>query len=232
MQGPGHGTWRNSSSARRIAWGLARTRLLHAPRLEHRPTQRRQTRLFLQPRYTGSTSPRVLRPAAFGRRCIRPACVVARSNAAGLSPRTLRAVASPDYPRPHVVGMGVVYTAHYPRLKRQVAIKLLTADLTRDETAKQRFLQEAQAASALDHPNIRNPPQPEELEQESVRRSKNDETDSATRRSSDSAQEFPPLGHRRSDTRASRADRPGLSPNTRPAPGQGQHAEPRELRMR
>ena len=27
-------------------------------------------------------------------------------------------------------------------------------DLTRDETAKQRFLQEAQAASALDHPNI------------------------------------------------------------------------------
>ncbi len=51
-------------------------------------------------------------------------------------------------------GMGVVYTAHDPRLKRQVAIKLLTADLTRDETAKQRFLQEAQAASALDHPNI------------------------------------------------------------------------------
>ena len=48
----------------------------------------------------------------------------------------------------------VVYTAHDPRLKRQVAIKLLTADLTQDETAKQRFLQEAQAASALDHPNI------------------------------------------------------------------------------
>ena len=45
-------------------------------------------------------------------------------------------------------GMGVVYTAQDPRLKRQVAIKLLTPDLTRDETAKQRFLQEAQAASA------------------------------------------------------------------------------------
>ena len=51
-------------------------------------------------------------------------------------------------------GMGVVYTATYPRLKRTVAIKLLPPDLTRDETAKQRFLQEAQAASALDHPNI------------------------------------------------------------------------------
>ena len=51
-------------------------------------------------------------------------------------------------------GMGVVYTATDPRLKRTVAIKLLPPDLTRDETAKQRFLQEAVAASALDHPNI------------------------------------------------------------------------------
>ncbi len=51
-------------------------------------------------------------------------------------------------------GMGVVYLAQDLRLKRQVAIKLLQPDLTRDDTAKQRFLQEAQAASALDHPNI------------------------------------------------------------------------------
>ena len=50
--------------------------------------------------------------------------------------------------------MGVVYQATDPRLKRTVAIKLLSPDLTKDETAKQRFLQEAQAASALDHPNI------------------------------------------------------------------------------
>ena len=52
-------------------------------------------------------------------------------------------------------GMGVVYTAQDPRLKRQVAIKVLPPDLTRDDTAKQRFLHEAQAASALDHPNVR-----------------------------------------------------------------------------
>ena len=49
-------------------------------------------------------------------------------------------------------GMGVVYQATDPRLKRTVAIKLLPSDLTRDETAKQRFLQEAKAASALGPP--------------------------------------------------------------------------------
>jgi serine/threonine protein kinase len=47
-------------------------------------------------------------------------------------------------------GMGVVSQATDSRLKRDVAIKLLPPDLTRDEIAKQRFLQEAQAASALE----------------------------------------------------------------------------------
>ena len=53
-------------------------------------------------------------------------------------------------------GMGVVYTAHDLCLDRQVAIKVLPSDLTRDDTAKQRFLQETKATSVLDHPNICN----------------------------------------------------------------------------
>ena len=51
-------------------------------------------------------------------------------------------------------GMGVIYRAVDSRLERVVAVKFLAQRFTGDDQAKQRFLQEARAASAIDHSNI------------------------------------------------------------------------------
>src|SRR5215831_15380840 len=51
-------------------------------------------------------------------------------------------------------GMGEVYKAHDPRLKRDIALKVLLPMMTADEEHRLRFKREAQAIAALNHPNI------------------------------------------------------------------------------
>src|SRR6266511_2991245 len=51
-------------------------------------------------------------------------------------------------------GMGEVYLAQDAKLDRRVALKILPADLARNQNRMRRFTQEAKAAAALNHPNI------------------------------------------------------------------------------
>ncbi len=51
-------------------------------------------------------------------------------------------------------GMGAVYLAEDTKLQRKVALKFLPIELTKDESRRQRFMQEARAAAAMEHPNI------------------------------------------------------------------------------
>src|SRR5262245_63767667 len=50
--------------------------------------------------------------------------------------------------------MGVVYKAYDPRLKRNVALKLIAPELSDDEGFRERFLVESELAASLDHPNV------------------------------------------------------------------------------
>src|SRR5215470_17859127 len=51
-------------------------------------------------------------------------------------------------------GMGEVYRAYDPKIAREVAIKVLSAEVAVNKDRIARFEQEAQAAGALNHPNI------------------------------------------------------------------------------
>src|ERR1700686_3537852 len=51
-------------------------------------------------------------------------------------------------------GMGEVYRARDPRLRRDVALKVLPTEVSRDPTRRQRFERESRAVAALNHPNI------------------------------------------------------------------------------
>src|SRR5712691_6278934 len=50
--------------------------------------------------------------------------------------------------------MGEVYLAQDPKLDRKVALKILSAEVAANQERMRRFVQEAKAASALNHPNI------------------------------------------------------------------------------
>jgi len=107
-----------------------------------------------------SFEPRIVRAAARSRQPVRCAATTAVIVCADFRARRGIRVIGRTVSHYRVVdelgrgGMGVVYLAEDLKLHRLVALKFLRPDATSDEQAKQRFMQEARAASALDHPNI------------------------------------------------------------------------------
>src|SRR6266446_4000983 len=51
-------------------------------------------------------------------------------------------------------GMAVVYRATDVRLDRMVALKILSLDLARNDSFRQRFIRESRAGAAVDHPHV------------------------------------------------------------------------------
>ncbi|MGH2590380.1 MAG: serine/threonine protein kinase, partial [Actinomycetota bacterium] len=51
-------------------------------------------------------------------------------------------------------GMAVVFVAEHDRLKRKVALKVLSPEIAADETFRQRFVAESERLASVDHPNI------------------------------------------------------------------------------
>ena len=51
-------------------------------------------------------------------------------------------------------GMGEIYRARDPRLERRVALKLLAARYSEDDSFRERLLRESRIAASLDHPNV------------------------------------------------------------------------------
>ncbi len=97
--------------------------------------------------------------ACAGDEALRREVEVALANEAGGTTQTLVAVGSQLGPyrleaRLGAGGMGEVFRGADTRLRRAVAIKILPRDKVADPDRKRRFLQEARAASALNHPNI------------------------------------------------------------------------------